>query len=119
MLQMTSAVLQPRSYLEVSDHADLRALPLRALEAEPTAFGSTLERELHFEEWVWRNDSCYSSDVDGFPVAHKVRIDVGITKNFRPNTFREVSVHRLSRHGRRLREGRRGSYLSGLLMRLR
>jgi RimJ/RimL family protein N-acetyltransferase len=41
--------------LEVSDHADLRALRLRALEAEPTAFGSTLERELHFGESVWRD----------------------------------------------------------------
>ena len=41
--------------LVVSDSADLRALRVRALEAEPTAFGSTLERELLFEESVWRD----------------------------------------------------------------
>lgn len=40
--------------LVVSDHADLRALRLRALGADPTAFGSTLERELTFDESVWR-----------------------------------------------------------------
>ena len=41
----------------------------------------------HSTAGVWRNDSCYSSDVDGFPVPHQVRVNVGITKNFRPNTF--------------------------------
>ncbi len=41
--------------LGTHDHADLRALRLRALAGEPSAFGSTVEREDAFTEDTWRD----------------------------------------------------------------
>lgn len=49
--------------LEPDDYARLRALRLRALEGEPTAFGSTLAREAAFPDSEWR----HRLRVDGNP----------------------------------------------------
>ncbi len=41
--------------LRTDDHAALRALRLRALAGEPSAFGSTLDREAAFTEATWKD----------------------------------------------------------------
>lgn len=41
--------------LRIDDHAALRALRLRALAGEPSAFGSTLDREEAFPEEIWKD----------------------------------------------------------------
>ena len=40
--------------LQTDDHAALRALRLRALAGEPSAFGSTLDREEAFTAEIWK-----------------------------------------------------------------
>ncbi len=41
--------------LRTDDHAELRALRLCAITGEPSAFGSTLDREVAFAEATWKD----------------------------------------------------------------
>lgn len=62
-----------------TDHAELRALRLRALAAEPTAFGSTLAREEAFPdaEWVRRLQPGANPHFGGFDNDRLVGLAVG------------------------------------------